>query len=223
MALVQLCKYYLWIYQSMYYYLPMNKDQTYPAHWQCDTAQTIVFKWKTGYPVYLNPIIRANRDQGWEISETTAGIHSWIQSEEPTAIDRRPNIIRVHTCLLSNMNHPAYTTSTLCRTLSADHNTMINALNSLYSFIPPSLSIKLTSRSLSKLKFSLNKCPKPSGQGFRPPQNQANARLNLENSSLKKCPKPSGQGFRPPPPNGQCPNRGGDLLKGASLTPSAPM
>ena len=51
------------------------------------------------------------------------------------------------------MNHPAYTTGTLCRTLSADHNTMINALNSLYSFIPPSLSIKLTSRSLSKLKF----------------------------------------------------------------------
>ena len=67
------------------------------------------------------------------------------------------------------------------------------------------------------LPFSLNKCPKPSGQGFRPPQNQANARLNLENSSLKKCPKPSGQGFRLPPPNGQCPNRGGDLLKGASL------
>merc|ERR1712016_219435 len=50
------------------------------------------------------------------------------------------------------------------------------------------------------LPFSLNKCPKPSGQGFRPPQNQANARLNLENSSLKKCLKPSGQGFRPPPP-----------------------
>ena len=48
--------------------------------------------------------------------------------------------------------------------------------------------------------FSLNKFPKPSGQGFRPPQNQANAPLNLENSSLKKCPKPSGQGFRPPPP-----------------------
>ena len=106
-------------------------------------------------PVYLIPIIRVNRDQGREISETTAGIHSWIQSEEPTAIDRRPNIIRVHTCLLSNMNHPAYTTSTLCRTLSADHNTMINALNSLYSFIPPSLSIKLTSRSLSKLKFGI--------------------------------------------------------------------
>ena len=64
----------------------------------------------------------------------------------------------------------------------------------------------------------MNKCPKPSGQGFRPPQNQANARLNLENSSLKKCPKPSGQGFRPPPPNGQCPNRGGTLLKGASVS-----
>ena len=67
------------------------------------------------------------------------------------------------------------------------------------------------------LPFSLNKCLKPSGQGFRPPQNQANARLNLENSSLKKCPKPSGQGFRPPPPNGQCPHRGGDKLKGDSL------
>ena len=67
--------------------------------------------------------------------------------------------------------------------------------------------------------FSLNKCPKPSGQGFRPPQNQANAPLNLENSSLKKCPKPSGQGFRPLPPNGQCPHGGGDKLKGASLTP----
>ena len=40
------------------------------------------------------------------------------------------------------MNHPAYTTGTLCRTLSADHNTMINALNSLYSFIPPTLSTK---------------------------------------------------------------------------------
>ena len=51
-----------------------------------------------------------------------------------------------------------------------------------------------------ELQFSLHKCPKPSWQGFRPPQNQANARLNLVNSSLKKCPKPSGQGFRPPPP-----------------------
>ena len=40
------------------------------------------------------------------------------------------------------------------------------------------------------LPFSLNKCPKPSGQGFRPPQNQANAHLILANSSLKKCPKP---------------------------------
>ena len=68
------------------------------------------------------------------------------------------------------------------------------------------------------LPFSLNKCPKPSGQGFRPPQNQANAHLNLENSSLKKCPKPSGQGFRPPPPYGQCPNRGDANFKGASLT-----
>ena len=51
-----------------------------------------------------------------------------------------------------------------------------------------------------ELQFSLHKCPKPSWQGFRPPLNQANACLNLVNSSLKKCPKPSGQGFRPPPP-----------------------
>ena len=51
--------------------------------------------------------------------------------------------------------------------------------------------------------FSLNKCPKPSGQGFRPPQNHGNVHLNLENSSLKKCPKPSGQGFRPPSPFGR--------------------
>ena len=36
------------------------------------------------------------------------------------------------------------------------------------------------------------KCPKPSGQGSRPPQNEGN-------SSKKSCPKPSGQGFRPPP------------------------
>ena len=49
---------------------------------------------------------------------------------------------------------------------------------------------------------------KASWQGFRPPQKQGNAHLNLENSSLKKCPKP----------NGQCPNRGGANLKGASLT-----
>ena len=53
---------------------------------------------------------------------------------------------------------------------------------------------------------------------FRPPQNQGNAHLNLENSSLKKCPKPSGQGFRPPPPYGQCPNRVRANLTGASLT-----
>ena len=37
------------------------------------------------------------------------------------------------------------------------------------------------------------KCPKPSRQGSRPPQNEGN-------SSKKSCPKPSGQGFRPPPP-----------------------
>ena len=70
---------------------------------------------------------------------------------------------------------------------------------------------------LIELQFSLHKCPKPSWQGFRPPLNQANACLNLVNSSLKKCPKPSGQGLRPPPPYGQCPNRGGAKFKGASL------
>ena len=37
------------------------------------------------------------------------------------------------------------------------------------------------------------KCPKPSGQAFRPPQKQGYAHLNLDNSSLNKCPKPSGQ------------------------------
>ena len=40
--------------------------------------------------------------------------------------------------------------------------------------------------------------PNHPGKGL----NQANAHLNLENSSLKKCPKPSGQGFRPPPQTG---------------------
>ena len=46
------------------------------------------------------------------------------------------------------------------------------------------------------------KCPKPSGQAFRPPQKQGYAHLNLDNSSLNKCPKPSGQAFRPPPQTG---------------------
>ena len=70
---------------------------------------------------------------------------------------------------------------------------------------------------LIELPFSLHKCPKPSWQGFRPPQNQANAHLILANSSLKKCPKPSGQGSRPPPPYGQCPNARDMNLSGASL------
>ena len=35
-----------------------------------------------------------------------------------------------------------------------------------------------------------------SGKG--PPQKQANAPLNMDNFSLNKCPKPSWQGFRPP-------------------------
>ena len=62
------------------------------------------------------------------------------------------------------------------------------------------------------------KCPKPSGQAFRPPQKQGYAHLNLDNSSLNKCPKPSGQAFRPTHPNGQCPNVGGVNAKGSSLT-----
>ena len=67
-------------------------------------------------------------------------------------------------------------------------------------------------------QFSLHKCPKPSWQGFGPPQNQANAHLILANSSLKKCPKPSGQGSRAPLPYGQCPNAPRVNLRGASLT-----
>ena len=59
------------------------------------------------------------------------------------------------------------------------------------------------------------KCPKPSGQGSRPPQNEGN-------SSKKSCPKPSGQGVCPPPPNGQCPNAWGDFLNGASLMQVVP-
>ena len=67
-----------------------------------------------------------------------------------------------------------------------------------------------------ELQFSLHRCPKPSWQGFRPP-NQANAPLNMDNSSQNKCPKPFGQGSRPPPPLGQCPNRPGIFQTGASL------
>ena len=54
-------------------------------------------------------------------------------------------------------------------------------------------------------------------QAFRPLQEQGNARLNLDNSSLNKCPKPSGQAFRPTHSNGQCPNVGGVNVKGCSL------
>ena len=36
----------------------------------------------------------------------------------------------------------------------------------------------------------------PPGKGLDAPQNQANAHLNLENSSLKKLPEPSGQAFK---------------------------
>ena len=44
--------------------------------------------------------------------------------------------------------------------------------------------------------------PNHPGKGLDPPSNQANAHLILANSSLKKCPKPSGQGSRPPPLTG---------------------
>ena len=71
-------------------------------------------------------------------------------------------------------------------------------------FILASLKSLLNKRKCPiELQFSLHKCPKPSWQGFRPPQNQANAHLFLANSSLKKCPKPSGQGLRPPPLTGK--------------------
>ena len=40
----------------------------------------------------------------------------------------------------------------------------------------------------------------------------------MDNSPLNKCPKPSRQGIRPPnPPNGQCPNERGFWFVGASL------
>ena len=45
---------------------------------------------------------------------------------------------------------------------------------------------------------AVNKCPKPSGQAFRPPQNKDMPIWTWDNSSLNKCPKPSGQAFRPP-------------------------
>ena len=60
--------------------------------------------------------------------------------------------------------------------------------------------------------------PNHPGKGLDPPSNQANAHLILANSSLKKCPKPSGQGLRPPPPYGQCPNAPSMNLRKASLT-----
>ena len=78
-----------------------------------------------------------------------------------------------------------------------------------------------TSKYPFELQFSLHKCPKPSWQAFWPPHNQANAHLNLDNSSLNKCPKPTWQGSRPSPPDGQCPNRSGILLGGASLRRSS--
>ena len=75
---------------------------------------------------------------------------------------------------------------------------------------------------LSKCHLNFNfhciSAPNHPGKGSDPP-NQANAPLNMDNSSQNKCPKPFGQGSRPPPPFGQCPNRPGIFLTGASLTP----
>ena len=48
--------------------------------------------------------------------------------------------------------------------------------------------------------------------------NQANARLNLENSSLKTCPKPSGQGFRPPQNQNACLNLENSFSKNVPQT-----
>ena len=63
-----------------------------------------------------------------------------------------------------------------------------------------------------------HKSPKPSWQPSWPPHNQTNAHFSWGTSSLNKCPKPSGQAFRPPAPFGQCPNRGCNIFDGASLT-----
>ena len=74
---------------------------------------------------------------------------------------------------------------------------------------------------LSKCHLNFNfhciSAPNHPGKGSDPP-NQANAPLNMDNSSQNKCPKPFGQGSRPPPPFGQCPNRPCNFLSGASLS-----
>ena len=55
---------------------------------------------------------------------------------------------------------------------------------------------------LSKCHLNFNfhciSAPNHPGKGSDPP-NQANAPLNMDNSSQNKCPKPFGQGSRPPP------------------------
>ena len=55
---------------------------------------------------------------------------------------------------------------------------------------------------LSKCHLNFNfhciSAPNHPGKGSDPP-NQANAPLNMNNSSQNKCPKPFGQGSRPPP------------------------
>ena len=73
-----------------------------------------------------------------------------------------------------------------------------------------------------ELQFYCISAPNHRGKHFDPPppHNQANAHLNLDNSSLNKCPKPSWQAIRPLPPkkNGQYPKRLTDIYRGASLT-----
>ena len=57
---------------------------------------------------------------------------------------------------------------------------------------------------LSKYHLNINfhciGAPNHPGKGSDPP-NQANAPLNMDNSSQNKCPKPFGQGSRPHPPH----------------------
>ena len=68
---------------------------------------------------------------------------------------------------------------------------------------PPSLKRALYFRTnLSKCHLNVNfhciSAPNHPGKGSDHP-NQANAPLNMDNSSQNKCPKPFGQGSRPPP------------------------
>ena len=80
-------------------------------------------------------------------------------------------------------------------------------VRSLFGQCPNRPSVFFSGASLS--------APNHPGKGSDLP-NQANAPLNMDNSSQNKCPKPFGQGSRPPPLFGQCPNRPCVFLSGAS-------